>query len=205
MKKIIPGIIIAAVFWFLMFFPATAVRLNFWLTMLVASGSLTIYSFVFGRNELKKIIRFDFKWVWLGLAAAAFLYLLFFAGNYFSTLLFDVTNKQVGNIYATKSQASKIFIGLSLLLWIGPAEEIFWRGFVQNSFASRFGSTKGFIIATVLYAIVHIWAFNFMLFMAALICGIFWGWMFLKFKSLVPGIISHAIWDMVIFVILPIN
>ena len=201
MKKIIPGIVIAFIFWFLMFFPATARHLNFWITMLLASGTLTVYSFWAGKNDLKKVMQFELKWVWIGLISALLLYLVFFAGNYFSRLLFDFTNRQVGNIYATKEQAGKIFIGLSLLLWIGPAEEIFWRGFIQNKLAVKLGDNKGFLITTVIYAFVHIWAFNFMLFMAALICGIFWGWMFMRYKAVVPGLISHAVWDVMIFII----
>lgn len=204
MKKVIPGFIIAAIFWFLMFSPWTKDLFNFWVMMLLATTSLNIYSFVKGRNQLKDVYKFETKWIYIGVIAAAILYLTFYAGNYFSNLLFNFANHQIENIYATKTQADKIFIGAALLLWIGPAEEIFWRGFAQHNLQLEYGETKGFIITTAIYAIVHIWAFNFMLFMAALICGIFWGWMFKKYKSVIPGLISHAIWDAVIFVVLPI-
>lgn len=205
MKKIIIPFCIAAIFWFLMFSPWTKTYLNFWYTMLLASGTLTFYSLLIGRNDFRDVYRFNSRYIFIGLLSAAFLYLVFFAGNYFSHLLFDFSKQQVSNIYATKSQADKIFIGFALLLWIGPSEEIFWRGFAQYNLSKKYGDKKAFIITTAIYAFVHIWAFNFMLFMAALICGIFWGWLFMKYKSVIPGLISHAIWDAVIFVILPIS
>jgi len=205
MKKIIAGFIIAFAFWFLMFSPWTAEFFNFWYTMLVATGVLTLYSLYFGKDDLKRIYKFEFRWLYIGLIAAVLLYGLFYLGNEISQLIFDFTRNQVENIYSTKSQADKWFIGLALLLWIGPAEEIFWRGYAQEKLSQKFGYTWGFWITTLIYALVHIWAFNFILFMAALICGMFWGWMYMKYKNIWPGIISHAVWDVFIFVIIPIT
>lgn len=68
----------------------------------------------------------------------------------------------------------------------------------------KFGENKGYIFATLLYAGVHIITFNFMLVVAALVCGIYWGWIYKKEKSLVPIIISHAIWDFTVFVLFPL-
>ena len=51
---------------------------------------------------------------------------------------------------------------------------------------------------------MHIITFNFMLVVAALVCGIFWGWIYKKEKSLVPIIISHALWDFTVFVLFPL-
>jgi membrane protease YdiL (CAAX protease family) len=188
-----------------MFAPWTAHIFNFWVVMLVATTLLTTLSLVSGKADLKRVYNFKPSHILVGLISAAVLYLVFFAGNYFSHLLFDFSKQQITNIYATKEQADKILIGLALLLWIGPSEEIFWRGFAQDRLMKKYGDINGFIITTIVYAFVHIWAFNFMLFMAALICGIFWGWMYMKYKSVIPGIISHAVWDAVIFVVIPIS
>jgi len=61
------------------------------------------------------------------------------------------------------------------------------------------------LCATLIYTIIHIWAFNLMLLGAALVCGLFWGVMFMRYRSAWPGIISHAIWDVTIFVLLPVR
>lgn len=204
MKKVLFGIFIALALWFLMFSPATKDYANFWVLMIISATILITYSVIFGKEQLKRLFQFNLKWVFLGIISAILLYLIFYIGFITSNFIFDFTKNQVSNIYSIKEQGNKLYIALALLLWIGPAEEIFWRGFVQHNLANKFGETKAFILATFVYTFVHIWAFNFMLFMAALVCGIFWGLMFMKNKSLVPIIISHSLWDVLIFVILPI-
>lgn len=205
MTKVLIGCLLATAFWFIMFFPATAQNINFWAVMVIATATLTIYSLYFKRKELKALFRIEPIFLIYGLTSAFILYLLFYFGNIISKLIFDFANEQISNIYSTKEQADKIFIGASLFLLIGPAEEIFWRGFVQHSLAFKFGDIKAYIIATLIYGFVHIWAFNLILLLAALICGFFWGFIFLKTKSLVPVIISHSFWDLFIFIIIPIS
>ena len=205
MKNVILGFFIAMIFWFVMFSQWTSHIFNFWVVMLIATSSLTSLSLLAGKSDLKRVYNFRFQHILIGIISALILYLVFYAGNYFSHLLFDFSKQQITNIYSTKEQAHQIFIGLALFFWIGPSEEVFWRGFAQDRLMKKYGDMQGFIITTAIYAFVHIWAFNFMLFMAALICGLFWGWMYMKYKSVIPGIISHAVWDTVIFVILPIS
>ncbi|MCX7737103.1 MAG: CPBP family intramembrane metalloprotease [Candidatus Kapabacteria bacterium] len=205
MIKVIIGCLIATVFWFLMFFPATAQNLNFWAVMIIATSTLTLYSLYFQRKNLKELFQFKIKFIFYGIFSAFILYLIFYFGNFISQLLFDFANHQISNIYKTKDQADNLFIGLALFLLIGPAEEIFWRGFVQNSLEQKYGAFPAYIIATLIYGFVHIWAFNLILLLAALICGFFWGFIYMKTKSLLPVIISHSLWDLFIFIIIPIN
>jgi membrane protease YdiL (CAAX protease family) len=56
----------------------------------------------------------------------------------------------------------------------------------------------------LLYAGEHIITFNFMLVVAALVCGVFWGWIYKKERGIVTIIISHALWDLMIFVLCPL-
>lgn len=205
MIQVYIGFLLASILWFIMFSPLTKDFANFWLLMILSTSILISYSIFLGKEQLKGVIRYKHKWLIIGIASAIILYLIFYLGYYSSDYLFAFTHQQVTNIYSTQNQADKVYIGLALLLWIGPAEEIFWRGFAQHNLTLKYGETKGYVITTLIYALVHIWAFNFMLFMAALICGLFWGWMFKKYKSLVPVIISHSLWDVLIFVIMPIT
>lgn len=199
------GCVLAGVFWFVLFSPMTSPMINFWGVMAAASGVLAVFGLVNSKGRLRELYAFQPKWIVIGLVSAAILYLIFFVGDKASAMLFDFAAPQVAGIYGTKSQASPAVIGALLLLWVGPAEEIFWRGFVQRRFAETFNVWKGYIITSLIYASIHIWAFNFMLLMAALVCALFWGWMFLHYKSVVPGLISHAVWDVLIFVVLPIR
>jgi len=204
-RPVVAGFVIAGIFWFLMFSPWTAGLGNFWVTMSLAGTVLVVWSLVVDREQLGKLYAFQGKWIVIGLLSAALLYLVFLVGDRISAVLFEFSKPQIAGIYSTKSQASPVLIASLLLLLIGPAEEIFWRGFAQRRMQEKFGPWAGFLLTTAVYALVHVWAFNFMLLMAALICGVFWGWMYLKYKSVWPGLISHAVWDLFIFVIIPIQ
>ena len=96
-------------------------------------------------------------------------------------------------------------IALLLFFITGPAEELYWRGYLQKNLMVRFGRWQGWLLATVIYAAVHIWSFNFMLIGAAFVAGAFWGAMYLHLKNLAPVIISHSVWSMVIFAVFPIH
>lgn len=204
MLRLILSIVAAAIFWFVMFSPWTSPYINFWYMMLLATGVLSLLSALFGK-DWKQQFSFSIKDVALGFGSAVVLWGVFYVGNELSTLLFDFTKTQVDNVHAMKDGESPWFLALALLFWIGPAEEIFWRGYVQRTIEGTQGRWKAFVITTLIYAFVHIWAFNFMLFMAALFCGAFWGLMYARNKNMLPIIISHAVWDVAIFIVFPIS
>jgi membrane protease YdiL (CAAX protease family) len=90
-----------------------------------------------------------------------------------------------------------------MLLIIGPGEELFWRGFVQRRLEIKKGKKSGLVLATALYTVVHIFTGNIILLIAALTCGIFWGWLYQKYRSMIINMISHSLWDVMVFIILP--
>jgi len=160
--------------------------------------------------EYLYLLRKDFnekplKKIGIGLLSALFLYILFFVGNYLSRKWFDFADSGIENVYAFKGDATGIRIALLMVFVIGPGEELFWRGYLQRKISAKTGKWAGLVLALVLYTGVHIFTGNFMLIMAALICGLFWGWMYLKYQSMLINIISHTIWDIVVFLVLPFN
>ncbi|HHT22611.1 MAG TPA: CPBP family intramembrane metalloprotease [Bacteroidales bacterium] len=202
-KKLTIPILVAATLWFLMFSIWTKHWFNFWIGISISALILMVLAIVLERDILKQ-----FQWNWqsigLGLLAAVVLWVVFYFGEFFSSLLFGFAREQVDGIYAMKENQNKLWIALGLFFIMGPAEEIFWRGYVQQKFIDKYGEWKGLIFATLIYALVHIWSFNFMLVMSALVCGVFWGVMYRYNKNLVPLIISHAVWDVMVFILLPI-
>lgn len=205
-KPLVFLIILALIFWLEMFVLKT---FNFWLEMTIAASMLAgIGLYLNHRNGEAinyRLYYFEPKYIIIGIISAAALYLVFYSGDIVSKLILPFADRQVVGVYNNKSLLDPAVIGLLLLFIIGPSEEIFWRGFVQDTLAEKFGENKGWIIASLIYGGVHIVAMNFMLFMAAFICGLFWGWVFKKYKSVWPGLISHAIWDLTIFVLLPVR
>ncbi|HOF97993.1 MAG TPA: type II CAAX endopeptidase family protein [Paludibacteraceae bacterium] len=203
MKRIIIPILIAIIFWFVMFSPWTKEYVNFWLTMTAAGITLTLMSAFLGK-DFKKQFSLSLKDVLIGLGSAVVLYVVFFLGDFFSKLLFDFAKDQVGQIYMMKEGENPLLLSLLLILLIGPAEEIFWRGYVQRMLEPKFGSWMALIVTTLIYTLVHIWSFNFMLIMSAMVCGAFWGLLYKYNKNLVTLIVSHAVWDVSVFILFPI-
>jgi membrane protease YdiL (CAAX protease family) len=58
-------------------------------------------------------------------------------------------------------------------------------------------------LTALLYTAVHLAGGNIMLVLAAALCGVFWGWLYLRFRSPLLNIISHTLWDLLVFVVLP--
>ena len=198
-------IAIAAVCWFVMFSPWTKTWLNFWLAMCSSTAILGLSSLYFDRGAGNRgNYRWDWKYIPIGIVSALVLYGVFWSGNQLVHWLLDFAGREIDNVYSTRSQAPHWLIGILLLTWIGPAEEIFWRGFVQRRLGLSIGGWKAFWLTTAIYALVHIWSFNLMLMVAATLCGLFWGWMYRRYGNVWPGLISHALWDCLIFVVIPL-
>ncbi len=207
---LIIGILAAFILWFLMFAGFTELTHTihtqyFWYVMAPAAASLAIFGLINEKNRLSELFKLEWKHLWIGLAHAVLLYLLSRLGVWLFVQFFDWTIPQIQAIYQTRTQAEPILIAALLLFIIAPAEEIFWRGFVQERLIQRFDIKYGTMIAVGLYTFVHVWALNPMLLLAALVLGIHWSFVYAKYRNLIPGIISHAVWDVLIFVVLPIN
>ena len=204
MKRLIFAILTAFALWTAMFSPLTAPHINFWIAMSI-SATILITIATFARPSWPR----DFKWsmtdILLGIAIAAALWGVFWLGDKISQFIFDFARPQVDSIYAMKDGSSSTLIAIALLLLIGPAEEIFWRGYVQRTLSQKWGANKGFIVATAIYTLVHIGSLNFMLIMAAMVCGIAWGLLYRLMPERFTAItLSHALWDAAVFVIFPI-
>lgn len=199
-KTVVISLIIATLLWFLMF---VIKPFNFWIEMSL-SILLLVTIALFSERNLISFKKITLRHILIGIVSAILLYFVFYVGNIISGYLFPFKDAQISSVYSNKAQGNSLLIGGLLLFVIGPGEEIYWRGFIQNFLSKKFGENKGYIFATLLYAGVHIITLNFMLIIAALVCGLFWGWIYKKEKSLVPVIISHAIWDFTIFVLFPL-
>ena len=199
-KYIIFTLLVATILWYLLF---VIKPMNFWLQMSLSISALVVMSLVYNKG-IFKIERLTLRHILIGISSAMALYIIFYLGNIISGYLFPFKDSQVLSVYSNRSKGNLIWIGLLLFFIIGPGEEIYWRGFIQKTLSKKLGENKGYIISVLLYAGVHIITGNVMLVIAALVCGIFWGWIYKKERSLLPVIISHAIWDLTIFVLLPL-
>lgn len=180
---------------------------DFWYWM--SSNLLILLSLVFvldpaNLGELRRDVSGGAgRKVFYGLLAAAGLFLVFWVGNIVIRYLFHAAGEGIHNVYAFRQEASPWRIALLMLLIIGPGEELFWRGYLQRRLGMRFNPRTGFIIATMLYTLVHVATGNMVLVLAAFVCGLFWGWLYMRYKSMIINVVSHTVWDIAVFILLP--
>ena len=180
--------------------------LNFWLCISLTALILAGLAVLLGGNTIEKR-HLDLEAVLIGAGAAIGLYLLFWAASWFLELPFLSALKvtaQLESLYALKASAPLYLIIPVLLIITSPCEEIFWRGFVQRGIAQSLGTTKGRLLSALLYALVHMVSLNPLLVAAAFISGLIWGWMYQRQHHIVSCIISHALWALAIFIVLPL-
>lgn len=195
---------LAAVLWTVMFSPWTSPHVNFWKMMTCSGLMLTVYS-TWAAPGWWKNVRLGLTDIILGIALAAFMWGVFWLGEYFSTMIFGFARPQVDMIYGMKEGENPLILTALMLLIIGPAEEIFWRGYVQNTLSERWNPNIGFIVTTLVYSLVHLPKMNFMLIMSAAVAGFIWGLAYRFFPERFGAILlSHALWDCAVFIWFPI-
>ncbi|MEM9693554.1 MAG: type II CAAX endopeptidase family protein [Myxococcota bacterium] len=106
--------------------------------------------------------------------------------------------------------ASSFAVGV-VVLGVAGLEEAVWRGWVQGALIAAFGPSRGWLLATGLYALAHaptLWllkvsglGLNPMVVGAALVGGAAWGGLAYRAGRLGPSIAAHAIfsWSVVVF------
>lgn len=204
MKKLLLTLLLALVLWTVMFSPCTAPHVPFWWMMAGSALTLSLLSTWFNPGWWHQV-RWSWSNVCLGVAVAVGLWGIYWTGDKISAWLFDFARPQVDAIYGLKAGESPWLLSLLMLVLIGPAEEIYWRGYVQRTLSLRWGANAGFVVSTLLYALVHAGSCNFMLVMAALVAGVVWGGLYRLYpRRMWAIIVSHAVWDVAVFVWFPI-
>lgn len=204
MKKLVFTLVVATLMWGVMFSPFTAPYVNFWWMMTASATVLATLASIFQPGWWKGV-KLSVQNVLLGVAIAVALWGIFWVGDKLSQMMFNFARPQVDLIYGMKEGESAWLLTALMLFLIGPAEEIFWRGYVQQKLQARWNPNAGFIVTTAIYALVHASSCNFMLTMAAMVAGFVWGLLYRFFPERFSAIIiSHALWDVAVFIWFPI-
>ncbi len=181
--------------------------LDFWWGLAFNAGVLLLLCFGFDRDYRARL-RADlaarpFRKLAGGWLSAVALYGVFWLGNRVARAWLPFAAGGIADTYALKTGVNPARIALLMVLLIGPAEELLWRGFLQRHAQARWGRGVGFLAITALYAAVHIGSGNPMLVMAALVCGAFWGGLYVFRQSVVLNVVSHTVWDVLVFLVWP--
>lgn len=180
---------------------------DFWSWLTANIVILAVLSFLLDREYRVRLVEdrrsgLAMK-ITIGIVSAAALYAVFAVGRTAALLVFPFAKAGIGHVYALRAGTSVLRVGLLIGLVIGPGEELFWRGFFQERAAGTTRPAVGFVLTAMLYTAVHLASGNTMLVLAAAVCGLFWGWLYLAFRSPILNIVSHTVWDLLVFVFLP--
>ncbi len=195
------AILMAAVLLFITFF---FTPFNFWFDMVVTLAILVFLAFAWSDISISRR-DFNLESIILGIGCGILLYLLCYVGYKILGLFWaPAINAYAVSLYAM-AHSVPLAVGIILIIFlIVPGEEIFWRGFVQRNLQVYLGNNLGIALAVVIYALAHIWAFNPLLILAAIVGGACWGILYAWRSNLVTVILAHIIWCVLIVGVFPL-
>ena len=182
---------------------------HFWAQLALSAAALCGVALIMERDPMRAALRDTggygvVKTVFLGLASAAVLYVVFLLGNVTARTFFPFGGAEIEAVYGFGATTPRWTIALLLILVVGPGEEFFWRGYVQRRLSAEFG-WPGLVASVLVYGGAHVVTCNLMLILAALTCGSFWAFLYWRYGSLRINMISHACWAAAIFVFFPVS
>jgi membrane protease YdiL (CAAX protease family) len=174
---------------------------GFWWRMALASAVLLPLSLLASGRRLLPLLEPSSGHALGGIAAAALQYV---AGAGIFALL--SAHPRFVSDFATANgwrAAVPMPVGLVLLAFIVTAEEVLWRGVVTLPLAARFGPALGVVLGAVLAGAAHVPLGLPLLVVAAFAAGVYWGLLVVGTRSLVPGIVCHYLFDVMVFYVRP--
>jgi membrane protease YdiL (CAAX protease family) len=141
--------------------------------------------------------------VLLGIAAAGLLYAG--ARGFLWTLCGGLSDVLCAPLAGTldRFQARSWPAALVIALLLAPAEELFWRGLVQPRLVARLGAVRGVAAAVALAIGLALATGEPFLALAMLPTYAAWGALAAWRGSLVPGLVSHAAWSVLVAAVAP--
>jgi membrane protease YdiL (CAAX protease family) len=183
---------------------ASTGALGIWSAIGGAAVALGIAVLLFDRPASMALLRPSSRLVLLGATAgglmAAATYLLY----PLLARVFPFIATDTARLYAAFQAPSLVVASVAL----GPVivgEELVWRGVVQASLVQRVGAWKGVALAAVVYALVHVPLGSHVLVAVAFFCGLAWGALRAATASLVPTLVAHLSWDVLVLLWLPLD
>lgn len=112
---------------------------------------------------------------------------------------------EVTGLYADLRQPPGPILGVPLLLLAVAAEEAVWRGVLVRQLQKKRTPVVVVLVATFAYAVPQAFSGSWVLVLVALGCGAFWTSLRVWSGSIVVPAMTHAVWNLVVFVALPLQ
>jgi membrane protease YdiL (CAAX protease family) len=140
------------------------------------------------------------KTIWYSFLALLLIMLINFAYVILMTNVFKIAppTSKIEELVGNKN-VSYILLLVVVSIIAPICEEIFFRGFLFQGFKKRWGVPAGIIISSALFSAAHLDLYNFLPLLAI---GWVLAYLFHKTKSLLPVIFLHAIYNLLLILIL---
>ena len=196
----LPSLPVAFILWYVTF---QVNALTFWDRISLSTVILLFISLSLGRSGMR--LKPSGRALFIGVFSAILLYLFFWSG--FQVLRGNSTFiQQVSSVYLLRTSAPSDVIFLLLVFPIGPAEEAYWRGLIQKDFQTKMNGGAAIIVTSALYSLIHLPTSNPSLIFVALVGGLVWGYLYRRYNNdLFACLVSHILFDELVFVLLPIG
>jgi membrane protease YdiL (CAAX protease family) len=139
----------------------------------------------------------------MGALSGVGLYLLFAAGALVvrETPLWPLIE---GVVDLTRTTAPGMVAALVIVFGTSPSEEVLWRGAVFARLTRRYGAGwRPVVLSAAAYALFVGLSGSLVLSLAALVCGTVWARQRQVTGSLVPSLMSHALWSLLMYLSIP--
>ncbi len=201
LAKIVAGFLVVALAMIEMF---SVPRSYFVLGSLVATTCMICVAFLLLPN-FTSLFKPTPKTIVVGVGTAVLLYLIFIAGN---ALVKSIS--PLGVSASNENSIYSLFASTPLLLRVvvfvldAFGFESYFRGVLQPILAARIGVGSAFAVALI-DAAIHISSLNSLFVITTFIADSVWGLNFYFTKDLSSSIANHLLWDVLIFLIIPIT
>lgn len=178
---------------------------NVWLTIGV-SAALLLATTAMGRGRLPLWGRFSpAAVIVIGTSAGAVMALVTHLAYPPVASLVPSIAVEVAGLYEDLRQAPGPLLGAPLLLLAVAAEEAVWRGVLVRQLEKKRTPIVVIVVATLAYAVPQAFSGSWVLVLVALGCGAFWTSLRVWSGSIVVPALTHAVWNLVVFVALPLQ
>ena len=178
-----------------------ASRVGVWLA--IGSVAVLLGVVVIARDPgVRARLRPSWRFVVVGAAAGGCMV----AMTYAASPVLDVApslEHDIQRLYSAFSAAGT----RTAVMALGPVivgEEVVWRGAVQGALEHRVSAGAAAVLSAVVYALAHAPIGSPLLALTALACGLVWAALRMVTGSLIPPLVAHALWDVVVLVAFPL-
>lgn len=116
-----------------------------------------------------------------------------------SVSMFPPIQTEVETLYALLRQAPGPVRAFPLLFLVVAAEELVWRGVAIDLFSKSLGPWRAMLLSALLYVLPQFALRSPLLIIVALCCGLLWGALRVRTKSLAAPFVAHLVWDILVF------